>query len=72
MSTPTNQEILNAVKTAIKAILDGGAVQSYTVNGRNLQKYNLSELMDLQREYEQRVAAESGGATNYVSFADPE
>lgn len=71
MATPTTQEMLDAVKTAIKSILDGGAVASYSIGGRNLQHYSLRELMDLQKELQAGLAAEKGKRRTYVQFERP-
>lgn len=74
MSTvPTDQEILDQVKIAIKAILDGGAVQDYSIRGRSLSRYSLQELMDLEQLYTRKIAAANMGSTrNYASFQDPQ
>lgn len=71
MTTPTNQEILDAVNTAIQAILTGGAVQSYNINGRNLTKYSLTELYNLRKELKKAIAAASGTGRNYAQFVEP-
>ncbi len=71
MTVPTNQEMLDAVKTAIYAILTGGAVQSYNINGRNLQKYSLTELQKMRRDLEKAIAAATGSGRNYAKFVDP-
>jgi hypothetical protein len=72
MSTPTNQEMLDAVNTAIQARLSGGAVQQYSISGRNIQYSTLDELWKLRRELETAIAGAAGGARNYAGFADPE
>lgn len=40
---------LQKVRDAIDALMDGGAVQSYEINGRQLSHYSLSQLMDLEK-----------------------
>lgn len=63
---------LQKVRDAIDALMDGGAVQSYEINGRQLSHYSLSQLMDLERRLLSQVASErSGNATNYVRFEKP-
>jgi len=37
MSSPSKQEMLENVENAINARITGGAVQSYSIGGRNLQ-----------------------------------
>ena len=39
---------LDQVEAAIRTILDGGAVKSYSIAGRNLQKYELADLLALK------------------------
>jgi len=70
MSAPTKQEMLENVETAINARMTGGAVQSYSIGGRNLQYITLSELIKLRDQLRREVAA-SGGATTYAGFKDP-
>jgi len=69
-SDPTNAELLLAVRVAIYAILNGKAVQSYSVGGRNLQRYSLAELRKLEKEYQAQADAASGQVTNYAQFED--
>ena len=69
MSAPTKQVMLDNVETAINTIMTGGAVQSYSIAGRNLQKYSLTELTKLRDQLRREIAAESStGATNYAGF----
>lgn len=75
--TPASDDasLLAAVKQAIAAKLAGGAVQSYTINGRSLQHFSLNELWDLRRKLEDAIAAANGenfGGRNYVSFRNPD
>lgn len=62
--------LLTAVKQAIATFLAGGAVQSYSIAGRNLQRCTLSELRELQRELEKRISAKAGEGRNYAKFVD--
>jgi len=68
MVSPTNQEMLDAVNTAIYAILNGGAVQSYSIGGRNIQKASLNELYTLRRKLEADIAAGNGSGRTYAKF----
>ena len=70
MAVPTKQEMLDNVETAINARITGGAVQSYSIGGRNLQYIPLQDLYKL-RDQPRREIAGSGGATTYVSFGRP-
>lgn len=72
-TVPTTQQMLDNVRIAINSKIVGGAVQSYTISGRNIQSYSLKELMDLEKLLIERLSAEQyGGATNYAGFADPD
>lgn len=64
----TNAELLEKVNTAIEAIMDGGAVQSYTVSGKNLQRYSLSELMALQQKLQSDIAMASAKRSTVIRF----
>ena len=70
MSAPTKQEMLENVETAINARMTGGAVQSYSIGGRNLQYIPLQDLYKLRDQLRREIAG-SGGATTYVSFGRP-
>jgi len=67
---PTKQELLDAVENAILAKLNGNAVQSYSVGGRNIQYYSLKALYDLRDKLMAEIGAENG-TTNYASFERP-
>jgi len=66
----TAQEMLDAVNDAIKAQLDGGVVKSYSVNGRQLSRYSLDELVRLRNTLKADVAA-SGTGRNKARFDSP-
>jgi hypothetical protein len=68
----TTQEMLDAVNNAINVRLTGGAVQSYTISGRNIQYIPLSELKELKKELQAQLASEKGGARTFVSFKNPQ
>lgn len=69
MTAPTKQTILDNVETAINAIVSGGAIQSYNIAGRNIQKYSLTELRDLRSQLIREINAESSTSkTNYAGF----
>ena len=68
MSVPTTQEMLDNVNIAINSILTGGAVQSYSINGRSLQRMPLSELQSLKKNLLSQLADENGYGRSYVSF----
>lgn len=68
MSAPTTQEMLDNVNTAINARLTGCGVQSYSINGRSVSKYSLSELQSLKEKLQNQLAAESGAGRTYAGF----
>lgn len=71
-TVPTTQEMLDNVRKAINAKLAGGAVQSYSISGRQLQNYSIDELWRLEENLVKRSAAETGGGRNYAKFVNPD
>lgn len=70
MSSPEKQEMLQNVENAINARLTGGAVQSYSIGGRNLQYITLTELTKLRDQLRKELSSGSG-TTAYAEFKDP-
>jgi len=66
----TKQEMLNNVDSAIDSLMTGGAVQEYTLNGRNIRKYSLTELMKLKEQLKSEIRAEAGSVRTYVKFGN--
>jgi hypothetical protein len=58
MAGPTNQEILDELKTALLAAAKN---QSYSVAGRTYTRQNIAELRTAITEYEGRIARETRG-----------
>jgi len=73
MSAPTKQEMLDNVEAAINARMTGGAVQSYSIGGRNLQYITLTELIKLRDSLRQEIASSGGSSsrTSYARFDNP-
>lgn len=67
----TAKQMLDAVETAIKTILEGGAVQSYSIKGRNLAKMPMTELVTLRSQLKAEVARENAAATIATGLGDP-
>ncbi len=66
------QTMLDNVEAAINARLAGGAVQSYTIGGRNIQYCSLKELYDIRNLIRKELNNSTpGSSTNYASFKDP-
>lgn len=65
---PTTQELLTAVNKAIKARLAGGAVQAYTIGGRNLQYMTINDLYNLRDKLKAEVNIQNGPARTQGGF----
>ena len=69
----TTAERLKKVQDAIDAWSDGGFVQSYTIDGVNIQKSSLTELMALEKRLESKLYSESKTrGRSYAKFTEPE
>jgi hypothetical protein len=53
-----DRQDLEAVQAAIRAIIDGGAVQEYTIAGRSLRKMEVQDLIALENRLRVRVYRE--------------
>ena len=71
MPAPTKQEMLEAVENAILARMTGGAVQSYSISGRNIQYYSLDELRKLRDQLRQEISSQKSNTT-YARFDNPQ
>jgi len=63
--------MLNAVNQAISARLNGGAVNSYSIGGRELQYISLKELLDLRSQLQKEIGATKTGTRTYAQFKRP-
>lgn len=72
MAAPTKQEMLDAVEEAMQAILTGGAVKSYKIGDRELERMSLPELTALRNQLRAEIGNESGNGTQYGSFKRPQ
>ena len=71
MADPPDAELLSAVKQALSGTLTRNAAQ-YSVAGRSLQSFSLTELIALRNALELRIAAAAGARrTSVVTFRDP-
>ena len=52
------QKDLDAVQAAIRAVVDGGVVQEYRIGTRNLKKYDLPDLIQLEGKLKAEVKRE--------------
>lgn len=67
----TSQELLTAVETAILALMNGGAVQSYMIGGRNIMYMSLDQLQRLREKLQGEVRATQTTNRTYGTFANP-
>ena len=66
------QVMLDNIEAAINARLTGGAVQSYSIGGRNLQYISLSELRQMRDQLKREIASQTpNGARTYARFEKP-
>ncbi len=72
VSGTTAADMLTAVNNAIITRLNGGAVQSYSVAGRNIQKATLEELYRIRDRLTREVNSASDSGFNFATFNDPE
>lgn len=61
---------LEAVENAIFAIMDGGAVQDYSIGGRSLSRMSLKDLTAWRDQLKAEIASENG-STYHVTFKRP-
>ena len=52
------QKDLDAVQAAIRTIIGGGAVSEYRIGNRNLKRFDLTELMELESRLKAQLARE--------------
>jgi hypothetical protein len=52
------QQDLDAVQAAIRALVSGGVVKEYTIGNRNLKKYDLPDLLQLEAKLKAEVKRE--------------
>lgn len=62
---------LDAVDAAIRAIVSGGVVQSYTIGNRQLKKYDLAELQVLRSRLIAEVKREQAAASMAQGLGNP-
>ena len=65
------QKDLDAVKAAIRSIVAGGAVSKYKIGSRNLKRYDLSELLELESRLKSIVAKENKAKLIASGLGDP-
>ena len=67
----SKEEMLRNVDDAINARMTGGAVQSYSIGGRNLQYISLTELLKLRDQLRREIKGKNK-TTSYAKFDNPQ
>lgn len=57
----TDQEILDAIDSAISGTASAGGVKSYTINGRSVERMSIKELMEARGILQARISRSRGG-----------
>lgn len=65
------EQDLDAVKAAIRSLINGGAVAEYRIGNRNLRRYDLSELIELESRLKSIVARENKAKLIASGLGDP-
>lgn len=65
------QRDLDAVQAAIRTILSGGAVQEYRIGTRNLKKYDLADLLQLEAKLKADVKREEAAQLMANGLGNP-
>jgi len=62
---------LEAVQSAIRSLISGGAVKRYTIGSRQLEKFGLAELIELENRLKAQVAKEEAAERMANGLGDP-
>jgi hypothetical protein len=62
---------LDAVQSAIRALISGGAVKRYTIGSRQLERFSLAELIELENRLKAQVAREEAAERIANGLGDP-
>ena len=65
------EQDLDAVQSAIRALISGGSVRRYMIGGRQLEKYGLEELMKREAQLKAIVAREKAAEKIAAGLGDP-
>jgi len=66
----TSQDLLTLVDAAITTRLNGGTVESYNIDGQNVAKTPLKELIVLRDKLRGEVQSQSGSTRNFGTLKD--
>lgn len=70
MAVPSDQDILDGLKTALYQITVNGC-DSYSINGRSWKALDLDKLEEAIGVYERRVARSSAPMMGVITFRSP-
>jgi hypothetical protein len=62
---------LDAVQAAIRSLISGGAVKRYTIGTRQLERFSLAELIELENRLKADVAKEEAAQRMANGLGDP-
>jgi hypothetical protein len=62
---------LDAVQAAIRSLVSGGAVKRYTIGSRQLERFSLAELIELENRLKADVAREEAAERMANGLGDP-
>jgi hypothetical protein len=65
------QQDLDAVQAAIRTLISGGAVKQYSIGGRSLTKYELSDLLALESQLKAQVKREQAAQLQANGLGNP-
>lgn len=66
------EALITKIDAAIEAIIDGGAIQAHEINGRQVTRYSLDQLVRLRDQYKKQLTASKGPQRNLTTFGKPE
>lgn len=65
------QEIVEAVEAQILALISGGAISNYSIAGRSIARFSLTELRNTRDYYQGKIdAALYGNGVTYAHMGD--
>jgi hypothetical protein len=62
---------LDAVQAAIRSLISGGAVKSYTIGSRQLERFGLAELIELENRLKAEVTRQEAAERIANGMGDP-
>jgi hypothetical protein len=65
-------DTLAKIQAAITARLDGGTVESYSIDGQSIQSVQLEVLFRLEEKYADKALAELGGSRVSIARLRPQ